>query len=87
MLFAFTFSIDEDVIEIHYHEKVKLLCQDLIDIALKCDWCVGQSKRHDLVLKVAIAGPEGRLPFVTFPNLYLIVSIGEIELGEVSSPT
>ncbi len=87
MLLAFTFGIDEDVIEVHYHENVELFYQDLIDITLKHDQYIGQSKRHDLVFKVAIAGLEGRLLFVAFLDPHSMVGIGQIELGEMSSPT
>ncbi len=86
MLFALALSIDKDVIEIHYYEDVELLGQDLVDVTLKRGRCIGQSKRHDLVLKMALAGPEGRLPFVAFPDPHLMVGIGQIELGEPSSP-
>ncbi len=87
VLFAFAFSIDENVIEVHYNKNVELFCQDLIDVTLKRDRYVGQSKRHELVHKVAIAGPESRLLFVAFLDPYLMVGIGQIELGEASSPT
>ncbi len=87
ILFAFTLGVDEDVIKVHYHDNVKLFCQDLVDITLKYSWCIGQSKRHHLVLEMAIAGLESRLPFIAFPTPYLIVGIGQIELGETLSPT
>ncbi len=76
MLFALTLNVDEDVIKIHYHENVKLLSQDLIDVTLKRGRYVGQSERHDLVLEMAIAGPKGCLLFVFFPNPYSMVGIG-----------
>ncbi len=87
MLFALVLSVDEDVIEIHYYKDVELLGQDLVDIALKRGRCVGQFERHNLVLKMAVAGPESRLPFVAFPDPHLMVDVGQIELGETSSPT
>ncbi len=87
VLFAFVLGVDEDVIKIHYDENVELLCQDLVDIALKCGRCVGQSKRHHLVLKMAIAGPEGHLPFISFLNPHLMVGISQIKLGKTLSPT
>ncbi len=76
MLFALTLGIDEDVIGVHYHKNVEFFCQDLVDIALECGRCVGQSKRYYLILEMAIAGPESRLPFVSFSNPYLMVGIG-----------
>ena len=87
MLFAFALEIDKNVIEVHYHENVELLCQNLVDIALERGRYVGQSKRYHLVLEMAIAGLEGRFSFVSFPNPHSMVGIGQIELGETSSPT
>ncbi len=87
MLFAFAFGIDKDVIKVHYHENIKLLYQDLIDIALERDGCIGQFKRHHLILKMAIASLEGCLPFIAFSDPHLIVGISQIKLGETSSPT
>ncbi len=87
VLSALILSIDEDVIEIHYHKNVELLGQDLVDITLKRGRCVGQSERHDLVLEMAIAGPEGHFSFIAFFDPHLMVGIGQIELGETSSPT
>ncbi len=87
VLFALVFSVDEDVIKVHYHEDVELLCQDLIDITLKRVQYVGQSKRHDLVLEMTIAGPEGRLPFLAFPDPHSMIGISQIELGDTSSLT
>ncbi len=86
MLFPFAFSVDEDVIEIHYYEDVELFGQDLVDIILKRGRCIGQSEKNDLVLEMAVAGPEGRLLFVAFPDSHSMVGIGQIELGEPSSP-
>ncbi len=62
MLFVFALGVDEDIIEVHYHKNVELLCQDLVDIALERGRCVSQSKKYHLVLEMAIAGSEGRLP-------------------------
>ena len=76
MLFALALSIDEDIIKVQYHKNVEFFCQDLVDIALKRGWCIGQSKRYDLVLEVAIASSESRLPFVSFLDPHLIVGIG-----------
>ncbi len=87
MLFALALSINENIIEIHYYKDVELLGQDLVDITLKHGRCISQSKRYDLVLEMAIAGPEDRLPFIAFSDPHSMVDIGQIELGEPSSPT
>ena len=87
MLFALALSVDENVIKIHYHKNVKLICQDLVNVTLKCGWCIGQSEKHDLILEIAIASFEGRLLFVPFPDPHLMVDIGQIKLGEALSLT
>ena len=86
MFFILALNIDEDVIEIYYHKKVELLCQDLVDITLKHSRCVGQSKKHDLIFKVAILGPENHRLFVSFPNSYSMIGIDQIELSKSLSP-
>ncbi len=82
MFFALALSVDENIIEIHYYEDVELFGQDLVDIALKRGRCIGQSERHDLVLEMAVAGLEGHLLFIAFPDPHLMVSIGQIKLGK-----
>ncbi len=87
MFFIFVFGIDEDVIEVYYHKNVKLFYQDLINVALERGRYVGQSKRHDLILKVAITGPKGCFPFIAFLDPHSIIGIDQIEFGEMLSPT
>ena len=76
VFFALALSVDEDVIEVHYHKNVEFFGQDLVDVALESGWYVGQSKRYILVIKVAIAGSEGRLLFVDFSNSHSMIGIG-----------
>ena len=42
---AWVVGIDEDVIKVNNDKNIEFLCQDLINIALKAGWCVGQPKR------------------------------------------
>ncbi len=87
MLLAFAFNIDENIIKVYYHKNVELLHQDLIDIALEYSRYIDQSKKHDLVFEVTIVDLEGRLPFIAFSDLYSMVDIGQLELGEMPNPT
>ena len=87
MFFTLAFSINENIIKVHYHKNVELLCQDLADIILERGRYVGQSKKHDLVFEVAIASLKGRLLFVPFLNPYSMIGISQIKLDELSSPT
>ena len=85
MLFTFAFNIDKDVIEIHYHDNVKFLYQNLVDIVLECGWSIDSTKKYYLVLEMTIAGLEGHFLFIAFINPYLIVGIGQIKLRKTSS--
>ena len=87
MFFAFAPSVNKDVIKIYYPKNVKLFCQYLVDIILKCEWCINQSKKHNPVLEMAIARFEGLFSFVSFFNSHLVIGIGLIKLGEPLSPT
>ena len=75
MFFDFAFGVDKDVIDVYYHKNVKVFCQDLVNIALEYGRYISQSKRHYLVLEIAIAGHEGCLLFIAFLNPHLIVGI------------
>ena len=87
MLFAFAFDVDEDVIEVYYHKNVKFFCQNLINIALKRGQCIDQSKKHHLVLEIAIAVSESCFLFIAFSDSHLMIDIGQIKLGKTSSST
>ncbi len=86
MLFAFSLDLDEDVIKVHYHKHVELLCHNLVNVTLEHNRCIGQSKRHDPIFEMTIAGPENRLPFIALPDPHSMVSICRGQLGETSSP-
>ena len=85
MFFAFAFGIDDNIIEVHYHKNVKLIYQDLVNIALEYGQCVGLFKRYDLILEIAIAGSEGCFSFIFFSDSHSMVGIGQIKLSETSS--
>ena len=86
MLFAFAFGVDKDINQIYYYKNVELLYQNLVNISLKCDRYIGQSKRHQLILEIAIASPESCFLFIAFPNSHLIVGNSQIKLSGISSP-
>ena len=58
------------------NKDVKLLYQNLVDIALQKGQCVDQSKKQHLVFEVAIANFKDCVLFIAFSDLYLIVDIG-----------
>ena len=76
-------GVNEDVIQIHNNKDVEFLNNDLVDISLKACWCVHQTKRHHLVLEVAISSLECSVPLVPFVDSHLIVGTDVVELGEL----
>ena len=85
MLFFFTFNVNKNIIEIYNNKDIKFFCQNLVDIALKNSQYVGQSKKHYLVLEMAIAGSKDRLQFNVFLDSHLIIDISLIELDKMLS--
>ncbi len=75
MFFFLALNIDENVVKVHNNEDIELFCQDLINIALKHGWYIGQSERYYLVLQLAVVGLENRFPFITFSNSHLMIGI------------
>ena len=66
MSLARILGVDKNVIEVNNDKDIEFLGQDLVNIALKASWYVGQPKRHYLVLEVAVSSPEGCLLFIAF---------------------
>ena len=76
MIFSFVFSIDENIIKVYYYKKIELFYQNFVDIVLEHSWYIDQSKKHHLILKIAVTDLEGYFLFISFFDLYLIISIG-----------
>ena len=83
MSLAQVFGVDEDIIKVNNDKNIEFLGQNLVNIALKASLCVGQPKRHYLVLEVAVSSPENRFPFFALFYPHLMVSTCEVELGEL----
>ena len=83
MNLAWVLGVDEDIIKVNNDKNIEFLGQDLVNIALEAGRCVGQLKKHYLVLKVAVSSLESRLPFIVLFYSHLIVSTCEVELGEL----
>ena len=80
MIISIIFGVNQDVIQVHNDEDVKLLRKDLVDVPLEACWCVCQTEKHHLILEVAISSPERCFPLVSFADFHLVVCTGEVEL-------
>ncbi len=86
MRLSWILSIDQDVIQIHYNEDIKLFSENLIDVALKTCGYIGKAKRHYLILEVVVSSVKDRLSFVTFLNPYSVIGTSQIQLGKPLGP-
>ncbi len=86
MRLSWILSIDQDIVQVHYNKDIELFSKNLVDIALTIGGCIEKAERHYLVLKVAVSGAKGRLPFVTFLNLHSMIGTSQIQLGKLFGP-
>ena len=77
------FNINKNIIEINDDKNIELLGQDLIDINLKTDRCVGKLQKYYLVLKVVVLSLKTRLLFIAFFYPHPIVSTCEVKLDKL----
>lgn len=61
---------------------MKLCNNRFIDIVLKTGRSIRKSKKHNLILKMAIPSLEDGLLFITFLNSHLIISISQVQLSK-----
>ena len=86
MKLSYIFSIDQDIVQVHYNKNIKLFSKNLINIALKTSGCVGKAKEHHLVLEVAVFDAESRLLLVTLSNSHSMIGTNKIQLGKPLGP-
>ena len=80
-------NVDEDVVQIHDDEDIELLCKNLINESLEAYRCVCSSKRHHLILELAVSSPERGLPLILFADFHLMVRTGKVKLSKPLSPS
>ena len=61
--------VDEYVVEVHQYTNIEQVAEDVIHEALESGRCIGETERHYMPFKGAIASPESHLPFVTLSDL------------------
>ncbi len=75
MFFSFALNIDENIIKVYNNKNIELFYQDHVDIAPESDKYINQSKKHYLVLEIAITSFKNYLLFITFSDPHLKISI------------
>ena len=80
LVFFLGVGADEDVIEVHQYTNIKQVAEDVIHEALENGRCIGESERHYMPFKGAVASLESHLPFVTLLDSDQMVGVLEVDV-------
>ena len=88
VLFMFfdSLGVDQQVVEVNDDGGVEVLAEDLVHEALEGGWGIGETKRDDGELVVAVTGTKGGLGDVGLGHADLVVALAEVDLGEDGGP-
>ncbi|MBW0575632.1 hypothetical protein O181_115347, partial [Austropuccinia psidii MF-1] len=81
-MFFCRFGKGYNVIQINHNIKIKKILEDIIDKILKGGRSVGESKRHDQVLKAAICSSKSCQMLITLLDSEKVICTTQINLGE-----
>ena len=71
-------GVDEYVIEVYQYTNIEQVAKNIIHEALESGGCIGESERHYMSFKGAIASLESHLPFVTLSDSDQMVGMPEV---------
>ena len=77
-VFFLRVGVDENVIEVHQYTNIKQVTKDVIHEALESGGCIGESERHYVPFKGAVASLESCLPFIALSDLDQMVGMPEV---------
>ena len=66
----------------HNDEDIELICQNLVDIALKAGRSIGLSKRHYLIFEMAVLDVKNFFLLIALIYSHLVISASQVQLGE-----
>ena len=75
-------AINQDIIDVDNHTNIKKGFQDILDQGLESGGCIGESKRHDLILVMAISRAKCSFFDVILVDPNLVVSPSKVDFGE-----
>ena len=85
-MFLFRLCKDQNVIQVHHYDPFGYeSSEDVIHHSLEGGGTVGHSEKHHERLKETAVGAEGRLPFISGLNTYVIETPSDIKFCEVPS--
>ena len=87
-MFLFCLRKDQNVIQVHHYDPFGYeSSEDVVHHSLEGGGTVGHSKEHHKRLEEAVVGVEGRLPFISGLDTYIIKTPLDIKFCEVPSST
>ena len=78
-VFFLRVRVDEYVIEVHQYTNIEQVAKDIIHEALESSGCIGESERHYVPFKGAVASPESHLPFIALLDSDQMVGMPEVD--------
>ena len=81
-MFSDETTVDENVIKIYHQKLTGEGPEHIIHEAHECTRGIGESKRHDEPLIEPFRSFKRCLPFIPRPDVYLVIPVSEIQLGE-----
>jgi hypothetical protein len=73
---------DQDIVEVDNAELINEFAENMVDVGLESAGCAMETKRHDQVFELSIAGSESGFVFFARGDPDEIESVSKIQLGE-----
>ena len=87
-VFLFRLCKDQNIVQVHYYDPFSYeSSEDVVHHSLEGGGTVGHSKKHHERFKEATVGAEGRFPFVSGLDAYVIETPANVKFCEVSGST
>jgi len=87
-MLLFCLCKDQNVVQVYYNNPFRYNgSEDIIHHSLEGSGAVGHSKKHYEGFKEAMVGAEGRFPFISGLDAYIIETPVDIQFCEVSGST
>src|SRR5437588_1547248 len=82
-MFLPALGIYQDVVKVDNAAYVQISFQDSVDPSLESCGSIGYAKGHNQILVYAVSCTEGCFPFILLPYPYVVISLLDVEFGEV----
>ena len=80
-------GMNQNIIEVHNDKNIKFFRQNFVNVVLKASGGIRKTKRHNLVLEIAILHSKSCFLLVILLNSYLIICICQFQLSRILGVT